>query len=78
MMNPTSATQTTFATLRDWTRPTTVECSGAELLPLLADMKARGCIVLSMTSVCVSRWRLSLDWHNAAKSRFRATGVQTG
>src|ERR1035438_8483068 len=27
---------------------------------------------------CVSRWRLSLDWHNAAKSRFRSTGVQTG
>jgi hypothetical protein len=74
----TTSAQTTFAAVRDWTRPTTLECSGAELAGLLADMKARGCIVLGMASVCVSRWRLSLDWRNTEKSRFRSTGVQTG
>jgi hypothetical protein len=43
-------------------QPRTLECSGSELAGLLADLKARGCIVLGMTSICVSRWRLSLDW----------------
>jgi hypothetical protein len=42
--------------------PRSLECSGAELGALLADLKARGAVVLGMASVCVSRWRLSLDW----------------
>ena len=55
-----------------------IECSGAELGALLDSLREHGAVVLGMTSVCVSRWRLSLDWRNAAKARFRATGVQTG
>jgi hypothetical protein len=58
--------------------PRSLECSGAELPALLASLRERGAVVLGMTSVCVSRWRLSLDWRNAAKARFRSTGVQTG
>jgi hypothetical protein len=44
------------------TRPTELECSGSALLPLVADLKARGCTVLAMSSVCSSRWQLSLSW----------------
>ena len=43
-------------------RPTEIEVSGGELATVLADLKARGCTVLGMASVCISRWRLSLDW----------------
>jgi hypothetical protein len=43
-------------------KPGTLECSGAELVALLASLRARGAIVLGMTSICVSRWRLSIEW----------------
>jgi hypothetical protein len=49
-------------------RPTEVECSGSELLPLLADLKARGAVVLCMTVVCTSRYRLTLGWPRQAKN----------
>jgi hypothetical protein len=42
--------------------PRLIECSGGELLPLVAGLKARGCIVLGMAAICVNRWRLTLDW----------------
>jgi hypothetical protein len=62
-------------TLFDASQPRQVEVSGPDLPALLADLKTRGCIVLGMTSICVSRWRLSLDWSNAAKPGFRPPGV---
>ena len=37
--------QPTFAAMRDSTRPAVLECSGSELAGLLADLRARGCIV---------------------------------
>jgi hypothetical protein len=49
-------------TLFDHEQPSVMECSGPELCALLASLRNRGCIVLGMTSICVSRWRLSLDW----------------
>jgi hypothetical protein len=48
--------------LIDNDQPGALECSGAELITLLASLKARGAIVCGMASVCVSRWRLSIHW----------------
>jgi hypothetical protein len=59
-------------------QPRELECSGAELSALVESLRARGAIILSMTSICVSSWRLSLDWPNQSKPHFRSTGVQTG
>jgi hypothetical protein len=56
--------------VRDWTQPSTLECNGAESAGLLADLKARGCIVLGMAVADVSGWRLSLDWPNQPKPHF--------
>jgi hypothetical protein len=50
------------STLFDHEQPSVMECSGPELGALLADLKARGAVVLGMASICVSRWRLSLEW----------------
>jgi hypothetical protein len=49
-------------TLFDASRPRQVEVSGPDLPALLADLKTRGCIVLSMTVRGTGRWLLSLDW----------------
>jgi hypothetical protein len=64
--------------LFDREQPAAVECCGTELLPLLAELKERGAVPFAMTAICVGRWRLSLDWRNAEKMRFRSTGVQSG
>ena len=64
--------------LFDREQPAAVECHGAELAALVESLRARGAIILSMTSICVSSWRLSLDWPNQSKPHFRSTGVQTG
>ena len=48
--------------LFDREQPNVIECFGAELPALLASLRERGAVVLGMASVCVSRWRLSLDW----------------
>jgi hypothetical protein len=65
-------------TLFEREQPRSLECSGPELSAKLADLKTRDCIVLGMTSFCVSRWRLSLDWSNAAKPGYQSNGVQPG
>jgi hypothetical protein len=57
-------------TLFDREQPSAVECSGPELGALLASLRERGAVVLGMTSICVSSWRLSLDWPDAPKPRF--------
>jgi hypothetical protein len=64
--------------LFDHEQPAAVECAGAELSALLADLKSRGAIPFAMTAICPGRWRLSLDWRDAEKLRFGSTGVQTG
>jgi hypothetical protein len=55
-----TASQPTLPGVTD--NPAVVECSGGELAGVLASIRERGGIVCSMASVCVSRWRLSLQW----------------
>ena len=43
-------------------RPTALECSGSELAALLASLRGRGAVVLCMTVICTSRYRLTLGW----------------
>jgi hypothetical protein len=50
--------------------PRSIECAGGELSALIADLKARGAVVMGMTVICVSRYRLSLYWPEAAQSAF--------
>jgi hypothetical protein len=64
--------------LFDAEQPAAVECAGAELSALLADLKLRGAVPFAMTAICPGRWRLFLDWHDAEKMRFRSPGVQSG
>jgi hypothetical protein len=59
-------------------QPRTLECSGSELAGLLADLKARGCIVLGMASICVSRWRLSLAWPDQPGAGPSTSVLRTG
>ena len=42
--------------------PNQLEVSGPELLTLVEELKARGCIILGMAVTCVSSYRLSLSW----------------
>lgn len=56
--------------LFDAEKPRSIECAGGELLPLIADLKARGAVVAGMAVICVSRYRLSLYWPEVAKSAF--------
>ena len=50
--------------------PRSIECVGGELAALIADLKARGAVVMGMTVICLSRYRLSLYWPEVAKSAF--------
>jgi hypothetical protein len=59
-------------------QPSAVECSGPELAALLADLKARGAVVLGMASICVSRWRLSLEWPDSPKAGYQSNGASDG
>ena len=43
-------------------QPSAVECSGSELAALLASLRGRGAVVLCMTVICTSRYRLTLGW----------------
>lgn len=44
-------------------QPTSVECSGADLLTVLADLKTRGAKVMALHVIGIARYRLSLSWH---------------
>ena len=48
--------------LFDAEQPTELECSGSELAALLTSLRARGAVVLCMTVICTSRYRLTLAW----------------
>jgi hypothetical protein len=63
--------------LFDAEQPAAVECAGAELSALLADLKSRGAITFAMTAICPGSWRIFLDWRNAGKMGFRSSGVQS-
>ena len=63
------------AELFDVEQPRVMECAGPELGALLASLRERGAVVLGMTSICVSSWRISLEW---TKPRFESDGGQTG
>ena len=52
--------------------PRLIECAGGELDGLINELKERGAVVMAMTVVCVSRYRLSLYWPEAAQSAFPA------
>jgi hypothetical protein len=65
-MNPTAKQPGLF----DSEFPRSIECVGGELLPLIADLKARGAVVLGMTAICNANYRLALHWPNQAQSAF--------
>jgi hypothetical protein len=71
----TNAKQTS---LFDASQPPEIECHGAELSALLADLKSRGAIAYGMVTTCPGSYRLLLDWHDAEKMRFGSTGVHSG
>jgi len=50
--------------------PRSVECSGGELLPLVASLKASGCCVLATTVTGTSGWNLAVDWPNQPEPHF--------
>ena len=54
-------------TLFDREQPRSMEVAGPELNGVLADLKRRGAIVLSMTVRGTGRWLLLLDWKNKPK-----------
>jgi hypothetical protein len=64
--------------LFDREQPSAIECSGTELAALLDLLRTRGCIVLGMASICVSRWRLSLEWPDTPEPRFQSNGALDG
>jgi len=65
-------------TLFETEQPSAVECCGAELLPLIAELKARGVVPFAMTAICPGRWRLFLDWRESGKMRFQSPGIKSG
>lgn len=56
--------------LFDHVQPATVECSGPELAALIADLKARGAVVLGMARLCGANYRLMLHWPEPDRARF--------
>jgi len=56
--------------LFDREQPTTIECTGGELSALIADLKARGCIILGMAAICGANYRLMLHWPEPDRARF--------
>jgi hypothetical protein len=58
--------------------PSSLECHGPELLPLVDELRARGCIVLAATVVCVSSYRLSLAWPKPQQTNLIETGMENG
>jgi hypothetical protein len=52
--------------------PRSIECGGGELSGVIADVKARGAVVLGMTAICNAHYQLALHWPNQAQSAFSA------
>ena len=50
--------------------PRSIECNGGELAGVIADLKARGAVVLGMAAICNATYRLALHWPNEAQSAF--------
>jgi hypothetical protein len=64
-------TQDKQASLFDAEKPRAIECAGGELSPLIADLRARGAVVLGMTTIRNATYRLALFWPDQAKPAFR-------
>jgi hypothetical protein len=56
-------------------RPSVLELSGSELLTEIPRLKAAGATVFGMTSICNSRWRLTLHWPQPEQQNLLPDGV---